>query len=550
MPEIAALGKAPRQNGAASPMGVANTAALGVAGVLLLLTLALILPLLKLGTWMATRDYYEHVPLMALFALGLGVYRYRQEPTPRVMIVSPRVLAWIILATGWTVGAYILPSRWMAAPAIVSTVIASTILWGGQELTWRLRGPLVVLVACIPLPVLLDSWFVVEMQQLATWLASLWLDMLGILHLSTGVEIRTPEYNFAVKDACSGIHSMFAAIAVGVGYGVLRDYRIRRILALVVQMVFWVVMANAIRVFVVVYAQSRYDLDLSTGWRHDALGMATFGLGVLLAASSDHFWHFLLPGKHTAGTVDRTADDEATAGWLDFPVGSQTAMIIAGTVLVLGLGGVAVFSQFSRLSLHQASIPELAATSAIDFDAVTESFFPEELAGWKRTQFVVNENTQDSIFGGMKSFVWQYSNGSRAILLSLDGPYGDWHDLALCYSGVGWQVRERKPYAMDSRDHFVAADLSLERPPLERAEVLFACIDPQGNCVPPPPHFGDAWVHLINRVRWGVGEKQDYGGGVIQLQLLDETPIQLSKGQIEDNQAVFQAAMQHAFGGG
>ncbi|TWT80120.1 Transmembrane exosortase [Planctomycetes bacterium CA13] len=523
-----------------------------IAVVLLVLGVALVMPVAKLGVWMSSRDYYEHVPLMALFAFILGVYRYRQEPTTRQMVVSPRVLLWTLIASGFAVGTYVLPSRWMAAPATVATVMAALTLWGGREMTWRLRGPLVLLVACIPLPVLMDSWFVVEMQQLATWLASLWLDLMGILHLSTGVEIRTPENNFAVADACSGIHSMFAAIAVGVGYSVLRNYRVWRILALVVQMVFWVVIANAIRVFVVVYAQSRYGIDLSTGLRHDLLGMVTFATGVLMATSSDHFWRYLLPGTGISDDESPASPSEVNGspiGFLDSAVSPRAAVIVAGVLVVFGLGGVAAFSKFSRLSLAQASMVELAQNSAIDFDTVDESFFPAEIAGWTRTNFIVNEKTEESIFGGMKSFIWQYSNGSRAVLLSVDGPYNDWHDLAMCYSGVGWQVSNRSPYPFDGNENFVAADLSLERPPLERAEVLFACLDPRGDCVAPPPHFGDAWIHLINRMRWAIGEKQSYGGGVIQVQLLDETPVKLSRGQIRDNHELFQMAVMHAFGG-
>ncbi|QDT03515.1 Transmembrane exosortase (Exosortase_EpsH) [Rubripirellula lacrimiformis] len=520
-------------------------AAIGLIG------LALVLPVAKLGSWMMGRDYYHHVPFMAAFAIGLGWMRYRSEPLIASFTASPRVLFWTILAAGFTVGTYVLPSRWMAAPAIITMIMAGITLAWGSDGVRRMRGPLVMLVACVPLPVLWDSWFVVEMQQLATWLASLWLDLMGVLHLSTGVEIQTPDHQFAIADACSGIHSMFAAIAVGVGYGVLRDYRVRRILGLAIQVVFWVVVANAVRVFFVVYMQSKHQIDLSSGLRHDLLGMATFAGGVLMATSSDHFWRYLMPTTATSDEAPTASHSDQKRGmistWLDSKVSTVTVMVLCSVLAVLGIGGAFAFSKFSRISMRQASITELAASSAIDFDAVGESFLPATLGDWTQTGFVVNEKTQESIFGGMKSFIWRYSNGPRNVLISLDGPYGDWHDLAMCYSGVGWDVANRSTYELESAPGFVAADLTLSRPPLERAEVLFGCIGPDGQCVPPPPHFGDAWVHLINRVRWGVGEKQDYGGGVIQVQLLDETPIKLSRTQQEENHQLFQAAMQHAF---
>ncbi|QDV65953.1 exosortase U [Crateriforma conspicua] len=519
-----------------------------VAAAILVTALAVAPPAVNLIRWMVSREYYEHMPWLMLAAAVLAGFRLRANPTPIDITTSWRVMIWTGLAMMMTAGVYILPSRWMAGPAVLSLLMATIHFVGGTAAMLRMRGPMILFLACLPLPVLLDSWFVVRMQQLATWLASVWLDLFGVLHLATGVDIRTPGNNFVVEDACSGIHSMFAAITVGVGYGVLMRYRWYRILAIVVQMVFWVVVANAIRVFTVVYVQSQYGTDLSTGTPHQMIGLATFALGLLLAISSDHFFRYLHPPKSVADDDDDTPAD-APDRLLDRPASARGIAIVLGGLAAVAVIGVLAFSQYSRMSKAPRSMQELAATSAIRFDAVGQDYLPAELAGWRQTGFDVNEKTADSIFGGMKSFIWRYTKGARSVLISLDGPYGDWHDLALCYSGVGWDVESRT--AIDIADMpgpYKAAELNLDRPPFDRAQVLFACFDPRGASVDPPPDFGDAFYHLVNRLRWGVGDKQDYGGGVVQIQLLDQTPVELSTTQRNRNRELFEAVVRHAFG--
>ena len=93
------------------------------------------------------------------------------------------------------------------------------------------------------------------------------------------------------------------------------------------------------------------------------------------------------------------------------------------------------------------------------------------------------------------------------------------------------------------------AGVRLERPPFDYAHVLFVCLDPEMKSVDPPPYFGDAAVHLINRVRWAIGEKQSYSGGVVQVQVLDQTPVKLNQAQRDQNQNLLEAVMEHAFGG-
>jgi exosortase/archaeosortase family protein len=386
------------------------------------------------------------------------------------------------------------------------------------------------------------------MQQLATWLASIWLDWVGILHFATGVDIRTPGQNFIVEDACSGIHSMFAAITIGVIYGVFNRYSLFRLVAIVMQMVFWVVLANGGRVFAIVYAHDKWSYDLSSGLVHDFVGLVTFAVGVLLAFSGDHLWRYLFPVSRET-IAELPFEERAEAGLIDRPV-TVVAIAVVAVLLVVGMGTSLVFySNFSRITAKRLTVAELALQSAINFEQTAEGILPEELAGWKRSGFKVMEQSPDSVFGGLRSFVWQFSNGSRQVILSIDGPYPGWHDLKVCYSATGWNVESELTEIEIGDNRVQLAKLVLERPPFERGFVLFGCVDKDKRCIAPPSFYGDSWGDWFGlRTRFGEDDVVAGGGGVVQLQLLDQTPIDLSNREIEENTQLFTAAYQHLFG--
>jgi len=516
-----------------------------------LVAIALVHPLVSLGVWMLGQDYYQHFPLLFLAAGVIAWLRLRGKSVVFSGAATPRVMFWLAIAVVLTTAVFVLPSRWMASLSGVSLLIAAVYFYGGQSFGNRMVGPILLVVAAVPLPVRFDNWFVVSLQQLATWLASVWLELAGIMHLSTGVSIQTEGQDYFVKDACSGINSVFAAVAVGVAYGVIRRYTVRRIALLMIQLLFWVVVANAMRVFFTVYGQSRLRMNLAGDTYHELLGMVTFTAGVLLALSGDHLLRYLRPlaSSSTDDDDDVVVDnDREAARWIDRPVtGRLAASLAGGAALVAILVAVSFFSYSSAIGATM-SIDQMAELTTINLNSVDETWLPEALGDWKRIGFRTEQRSPDSIFGGMISLTWQYSNDRRNVLLSLDGPYDDWHDLSVCYKGSGWMIDTMRPIdaGTDARE-FAACELMLDRQPLDSAQVLYVCVDPTGEAVHPPAYFGRAFSSFVRRFGIGMQDRRAFRGGVIQLQLFDQRAGEISEEAKAENIELLRAATEHLF---
>lgn len=512
-----------------------------------LIALSLALPLASLGRWMFSRDYYQHWPLLVVGAIGLAFYRWRNVSVSIDTTVTIRVLFWLILGLVLTATVFVLPSRWMASLAAVATVVALTNYLGGRKLATLMLGPTLLLAAAVPLPVGFDNWFVVALQNLATWLASLWLDLAGIMHFTTGVSIQTATQDYYVKDACSGIHSVFAAVAVGAGYGVFRTYRVWRVLLFLAQLLFWVVVANALRVFLTVYGQSRWELDLSSDAYHEILGMVTFATGVLLAISGDHFLRYLNPAG-TKDFDDWNAALEAVreSSWLDRQVSPHLVAGLVGSASVVGIVVAGLFFSYSNPVGTSMSIEEMAKLSYVDLANSEQGLLPATIGEWTQTAYRREEREETSIFGGMVSYVWQYTHTSgRRVLVSVDGPYDNWHDLAVCYRGTGWTVADmvtlERPVAGETA---FACELNLARPPIDSAQVLYACIDPEGNDVKPPSYFGGAVMGLVRRFGIGTQDRPGFHGGVIQVQVYDDRLGDIDETQKKQNRELMWQAVE------
>ena len=107
-----------------------------------------------------------------------------------------------------------------------------------------------------------------------------------------------------VAEACSGIHSLFSCVCVMVFVSVALRYRLIRILTNILQTVLWVIAANALRVFLVVYSYSVWELEIDSGWRHDALGIFTYAVALLMSLSTDRLLSFLVPVSPTGEEED------------------------------------------------------------------------------------------------------------------------------------------------------------------------------------------------------------------------------------------------------
>jgi exosortase len=429
-----------------------------------------------LGFWLWSREHYQFFPLVLIGSLALGWYRLNNQLSPvewgNSAKLSLRVLGLGVLASLCFAVAAIFGSNWFGAIAAICSGWALIWLYGGTTLANQLRGPVFLLLLGIPLPLNFDLKLIIRLQKIASLQASRLLDLYHVRHNISGVAISTGDRSFMVEEACSGIHSLFSCLCVIVFISVVQRYGLIRILINVAQSVVWVVAANVVRVFLVVYAHVVWAVALDSGWRHEVLGMLTYAMALLMSISTDRLMQFIVPhGGSTVAKKDSNYEisKNPLAQLLAFVEESRVRMnkfldrprlseavslkLIAGVLVLLFLPLSAV--SYGRVVSRWFAAPAVATNDAPESLGDIGSLLtkvgamPSGIDGWTlvRTERV-DRSPDDPL--GMSSLIHTYQGHGLEVSFSVDGYYSGWHDLAYCYTALDWKLKDQA----NSRDEF------------------------------------------------------------------------------------------------
>ena len=234
------------------------------------------LPLLVLHVrqiWM--RPHYQFIPLLPLGAAVLAFLGLRRlgpvAPAPPLRAALMLGAAWVVLAA-----AVLLYSSWLGAVAALAALAAALYAVGGARLFRALLPAWLLLCCAVPPPFELDRQLVLWLQSLTARWASAVLDFLGLYHVMAGNVVEVGGRRLFVEEACSGVNSLFSALACVLFFALLMRRRPLRIALLLTATVGWVLAANVARVAGIAYLLGRFGVDLTNGWRHEALGAGLF----------------------------------------------------------------------------------------------------------------------------------------------------------------------------------------------------------------------------------------------------------------------------------
>src|SRR5690606_33803049 len=117
---------------------------------------------------------------------------------------------------------------------------------------------------------------------------------LAIEHLADGNVLLFPHASLFVEEACSGVVSLLAIVACG---GILAVWWRRSLIhaaCLIVTAVFLAGAMNVVRVVTIALALEKAGVNLSTGWRHETLGLVVFAVSLVGLFSLDRLLSFFL----------------------------------------------------------------------------------------------------------------------------------------------------------------------------------------------------------------------------------------------------------------
>jgi exosortase len=221
------------------------------------------------GAWLIWRDLQEFRPLLKRGAPGI---------TAAILIPS---LAIYIIGTGFD---FLI----LEAAGLYGAGIACAYDLVGGAVLRRLWFPLFYLVFALPAPGWLLDQATAPLKQLASAMSTQLLQMFGVPIVREGVTLFVAQYQLLVEDACAGMNAILGLTSLGLFYAYLQHGASwRYCAALAVFIIPIALLANVVRVIILVLITWQFGNEAAQGYLHGAAGLVTFGTGLLLVFGLD-----------------------------------------------------------------------------------------------------------------------------------------------------------------------------------------------------------------------------------------------------------------------
>ncbi len=252
-------------------------------GVVAAATLALYAPVLvKLGQdWWQNPNYSQGFLIPPLAAYLVWEKRQTLAETPA------RPSSWGLLLAACAAGLLFLGSLgaelFLTRISLVLMLAALVVFLGGWQWLRRVSFPLAVLLLMIPIPEIIFNELALPMQLAATRMAGSFLGSVGIPVFLEGNLIELPHnVTLEVAEACSGIRSLMALVALGVIYAHFADSR-RAVRWILIAATFPIaVIANGLRIAGTGILTYWIGQDAAEGYFHIFSGWLVFISAFLL----------------------------------------------------------------------------------------------------------------------------------------------------------------------------------------------------------------------------------------------------------------------------
>ncbi|HYO23993.1 MAG TPA: exosortase U [Lacipirellulaceae bacterium] len=469
------------------------------------------------------KPYYQHFPFVLVAFAWLVGSRTRLDPQARWNeSVAARAGAALLAMAAWGLLAlaYWVFSPWLGFVSLVLLVAALLAALPVNSEGHGAIGAWLLLWLMVPLPQNRDYELVAMLQRMSSRASSFVLDSLGILHAMDGNTLTLAGKRFFVDEACSGIISVMSIVACAAIYGVWRGRSAAHVLLLIVAGICWATVMNTVRISSIAWVFNGWNVDWSTGAVHEALSLFIFTITFAALISTDALLAVVMApigpawlarfgdpigwGRSLAEVWDRGLADvetDAAAGLGGAPAASRGPAKDArrrppwGVVAALAL----LFAVLPAVHFGRAQTPrgESTAKKSEVFAqvlnralAIDQPFLPERVGDLQQVRFFSQERTREDALGNhSRSHEFADDRGVR-YLASCDFAYEDgWHELTICYQGVGWTLDSREVLLdppTDGQPAWPRMEATFTRPGSRYAYLVVCAFDEAGNPVELP----------------------------------------------------------------
>ena len=176
-----------------------------------------------------------------------------------------------------TLGAELFLSR----TAFLIALIGAVLFLYGTETLKVFAFPLFLLFFMIPIPKILFNHVTLPLQEIASGLAALMLQVSGIHVTRMGNILELPSQSLNVVEACSGIRSLLSMSFLALVYGYFFDSRNWIRIVLLIASIPITIIANAGRV-TLTGILSEYNIAAAEGFIHMAEGWVVFVISLMI----------------------------------------------------------------------------------------------------------------------------------------------------------------------------------------------------------------------------------------------------------------------------
>jgi exosortase B len=233
------------------------------------------------GPWQTEQE--GHGPLIMLAAAWLA---WQQRGKLASVSLRPAPVAGWIVLLGSLLLMVVTRSQnilMIEVATQIPVLLGCLLLIGGWPLARIFAFPLTFLIFSVPPPGWLMDGFTVPLKAWISDLVTNFLYALDYPIAQNGVMIMIGPYELMVKDACSGMNSIFALSAIGIFYvHEFVDKNWIRRLILIASIIPITIVANFLRVLALVLASYYMGVDRVEGLFHDLTGIALFVFALAL----------------------------------------------------------------------------------------------------------------------------------------------------------------------------------------------------------------------------------------------------------------------------
>lgn len=403
----------------------------------LILPLAAMSLLLYLeGIFLWEKQHLQFFPL----ALAAAAYFLIQEGNESVAPSTMRRWLAVGIATLGIVAAamaVLLSSAWLAHAIAIALLFA----WGlgkfGNLTPLRLVGIAGLVAVTLPAPFDWDERLIHSLQALSSNICCKLMDIFGIVYVQQGNILEIASQPLFVEEACSGVDSQYALMAVaGILLLVGRAGLIVSLITIVTVPI-WAILGNLLRIFSIVLGLEWFSIDLSSGTEHTLLGLVVFLVAAWAHWSSVQLLNFIELTLAERGIFLTSIGPEKTVSDLaSKPIQIPYAALAVPALLLLSmpLSVRALQSRFDTLAPVMTVDVAGRFPGRNDLPVVME---PQTLVDYREDSRDVRNRW------GQHSHIWVYAGPLGNQLASLDMPFRGWHGLWTCYSSAGWQIESK-----------------------------------------------------------------------------------------------------------